>query len=78
MEYASMQEESMIRQICLMALSIAAVLLTFFSGKAAASDYERDTIFYDDFSAGSMENWDMLLGEWLIDDAKLCQLACSS
>lgn len=73
-----MQEELMSRQICLMALSIAAILLTFFSGQAVAADYERDTVFYDNFTAGSMENWELILGEWLIDDAKLCQLACSS
>ncbi|NIP43447.1 MAG: hypothetical protein GWO28_12250 [candidate division Zixibacteria bacterium] len=39
--------------------------------------YERDTIFYDNFSTGSLENWQSILGEWVTDDAKMCQLECS-
>jgi ABC-type transport system involved in cytochrome c biogenesis permease component len=40
--------------------------------------YERDTLFYDDFSSGSMENWQLILGEWEIDDAKMCMLECGT
>jgi hypothetical protein len=76
LENASTQEESMSRQICLLALGIVAILLTFFPAQSIA--YERDTIFQDDFNSGSLENWQVVLGEWLIDDAKLCQLSCSA
>ncbi|MBD3219370.1 MAG: hypothetical protein GF310_13945 [candidate division Zixibacteria bacterium] len=40
--------------------------------------YERDTLFYDNFSSGSMENWQLILGEWAIDDAKMCMLECGT
>jgi hypothetical protein len=77
MDHASMQEESMTRQICLLAFGIIAILLTFFPAQSVAYDYETDTLFYDDFTAGTMENWELILGEWVIDDAKMCQLSCS-
>jgi hypothetical protein len=78
LDHASIQEESMIRQVCLATLGAIALLLTFFSNQSVAYDYETDTLFYDDFSAGTTENWELVLGEWVIDDAKMCQLACSS
>ncbi|HDS00710.1 MAG TPA: hypothetical protein ENO22_01630 [candidate division Zixibacteria bacterium] len=59
------------------ALAFGILLIASLAVPSQLYGFERDTIFYDDFSTGSLENWQLILGAWVTDDAKMCQLECS-
>jgi hypothetical protein len=57
------------------------ILLTLLTLGPISGDlqaYDQVLIFSDDFSAGSVENWIQLLGEWTAESYEFCMLECGT
>jgi hypothetical protein len=51
------------------------MLFIIISMNSALAD---DIMFLDDFEGGTPENWNLILGEWSVDDGTFCAVECSS
>jgi len=51
------------------------LLFIFISMNSAVAD---DIMFLDDFEGGTPENWQVVLGEWSVNDGAFCAVECSS
>lgn len=51
------------------------ILFIIVSLNSAVAD---EIMFQDDFEEGTPENWQVILGEWAVDDGALCAVECSS
>jgi ABC-type transport system involved in cytochrome c biogenesis permease component len=54
---------------------LAAGLFLLFTGSGIFAD---QILFQDDFDNGSMENWELILGEFIVVDGKFCIEECPS
>jgi hypothetical protein len=45
-------------------------------GNAAFASMEL--LFIDEFDSATLENWEQVLGEWAIEDGKVCVIECPS
>ncbi len=69
-------EERMRHRMSITFLSLLVLLILVFSVNLQA--YQYTTLMHDDFYDGSMENWMVILGEWEVSDAEMCQLQCGT
>jgi hypothetical protein len=57
-------------------LSILLALIMALIGNAAFASMEL--LFIDEFDSATLENWEQVLGEWAIEDGKVCVIECPS
>lgn len=51
------------------------MLFIIISLNSAVAD---EIMFQDDFEGGTPENWQVVLGEWSVNDGAYCAVECSS
>lgn len=65
-----MIEEIRLRKFTVVAVTAFGVILLLLGGVAGAFAFPS---FFDDFSSGTLDNWEVLKGDWEVRDGELCQ-----
>jgi len=57
---------------------IALILILSITFPSSLDAYDNVVVFFDDFSDGLTDGWELLQGEWSESDGVFCQTACGS